>query len=371
MQFLSPQGTPQQTSVQYIQLLKPVMMMPTNSYDSENSIYEPNHEEPFESSRIPKPFEAPKVHKPLEQSAIEQFYQQHKPLKTYSTVNEPSNSYLPLDEPSNSFLPVDESLKSYLAVDEPINSYDPVEAVTSYELIRTSEAVKTLQNFQPSYHQPMPLTRPFELSKTVIPSEPYPKMQSYQVAQSYQPQSVSAPIVVQTTPRTILVPQYVQPPPNHQNRQPFYEQQSLFGSIASQISAFLPFDTPHIPPNHIQRPTFDPNQRPTFDPNQRPSYDRPSFDQNKRPAQERPAFDQNSRPSHNRPAPEQNQRFVGNQPRPSHPIIGLNTNEYLPSASSISTAVLLPRSSMSSVMSSVLSPYAYKPQKYHHLAQRA
>lgn len=46
--------------------------------------------------------------------------------------------------------------------------------------------------------------------------------------------------------------------------------------------------------------------------------------------------------------------------------IGLNMNEYMPSASSQVSSVLAPRSSMASY-----SPYAYKPTKYQTLAQRA
>lgn len=46
--------------------------------------------------------------------------------------------------------------------------------------------------------------------------------------------------------------------------------------------------------------------------------------------------------------------------------IGLNINEYMPSASSQVSSVVAPRSSLSSY-----SPYAYKPNKFQPIAQRA
>lgn len=53
---------------------------------------------------------------------------------------------------------------------------------------------------------------------------------------------------------------------------------------------------------------------------------------------------------------------------PSHFDLGLNLNEYMPSATSQLSAILAPRSSVSSM----ISPYAaYKPAKYQQLAQRA
>lgn len=63
-----------------------------------------------------------------------------------------------------------------------------------------------------------------------------------------------------------------------------------------------------------------------------------------------------------------NPRLFENSQKQTQPEIGLNMNEYLPSASSQHfTAVLAPRSSMISSLSS----YAYKPTKFQPRAQRA
>lgn len=69
---------------------------------------------------------------------------------------------------------------------------------------------------------------------------------------------------------------------------------------------------------------------------------------------------------HPRPVPSQ--RPVAS-PLPSHFDIGLNLNEYLPSATSQLSTILAPRS----IVSSLISPYtAYKqPANFQPLAQRA
>lgn len=58
MQYLSPEGTPQQTAVQYIQLLRPFMMVPATPYmpAKPNTSYELDVKTTLPVSSSPKPF---------------------------------------------------------------------------------------------------------------------------------------------------------------------------------------------------------------------------------------------------------------------------------------------------------------------------
>lgn len=55
MQYLSPQGTPQQSNIQYIQLLRPLMMVPASPYlpPKHISMTQPQPQSPTQTTSIP------------------------------------------------------------------------------------------------------------------------------------------------------------------------------------------------------------------------------------------------------------------------------------------------------------------------------
>lgn len=82
MQYLSPEGTPQQASVQYIQLLRPVMMVPGQPYNSAKPLQVTNPQ-----------FQTTTSSPPLRPSYLNPYgpYMQQPPVGAYSS---PYTSYL-------------------------------------------------------------------------------------------------------------------------------------------------------------------------------------------------------------------------------------------------------------------------------------
>lgn len=91
MQYLSPEGTPQQASVQYIQLLRPVMMVPASPYMPAKPNPNPNFElnPSFEPIQTPLPISST----PKPSASLHNFfgsYSRHAHVGAYSS---PHTSY--------------------------------------------------------------------------------------------------------------------------------------------------------------------------------------------------------------------------------------------------------------------------------------
>jgi hypothetical protein len=154
MQYLTANGTPQQGAVQYIQLLRPVMMIPAQPYKPPSAYDEPEMESEFVPSS-PSTQTPPTSVTPRQRQTFTNPYGPYSRQSPHATYSSPLTSYNPRPMPSHR--PLVSNLPSHFDIGLNLNEYMPAASQLSTVLAprsSVSSMISPYATYNPAKYQP-------------------------------------------------------------------------------------------------------------------------------------------------------------------------------------------------------------------------